>query len=88
MANELIQVRVPAEIKRQAEDVLAEIGMKTGEAIRIFLQQVINSNGLPFQPRKKTPNAETLQAFHESESGITYPLTLEEFSARYIDTSE
>ncbi len=78
MATELIQVRVPAAMKEQAEEVLAAMGMKMGEAIRVFLQQTINRGKLPFQPQVKTPNAETLEAMLDTDNGKTYPVTLEE----------
>lgn len=83
MPSEVIQVRVPSALKAQAEAVFAAIGMKTGEAMRVFLQQVVNSNGLPFQPHAKTPNAETLQAFYESENSLGTPVTLEELRKQF-----
>ena len=35
----------------------------------MFLQQTVNSGGLPFQPANTRPYAETLQAMRELESG-------------------
>lgn len=69
MANVTVQARISPELKEQAEAVLAEIGLSTAEAIRVFLQQTVNSGGLPFQPTAKRPNAETLDAMAELESG-------------------
>lgn len=83
MASEVIQARVPAELKQQAEAVLAAIGMRTSDAMRVFLQQIVNCNGLPFRPQAKTPNAETLQAFYESENGLGQPVTLEELRRQF-----
>ena len=40
-----------------------------GDAIRIFLQQAVNTGGLPFQPTAKRPNAETLASIDELEDG-------------------
>ncbi|MET0154736.1 MAG: type II toxin-antitoxin system RelB/DinJ family antitoxin [Rickettsiales bacterium] len=71
MSNDLIQIRLPHEMRLQAEAVLSGIGLKTPEAVRVFLQQCINANGLPFQPLAQTPNAETLAAFNEIETGKT-----------------
>jgi len=67
MSNVTIQARVSAELKQEAEAVFAAIGMSTAEAIRVFLQQAVNSGGLPFQPTAKAPNAETLAAMMELE---------------------
>ena len=68
MPNVAIQARVSPELKQEAEAIFADIGMTTAEAIRIFLKQVVNSGGLPFQPTARTPNAETLAAMVELEN--------------------
>lgn len=69
MANDTVQIRVTRELKEQAESVFKAMGLKTSEAIRLFLQQVVNSGGLPFQPTAKQPNAETLEAMEEIANG-------------------
>ena len=69
MANEIIQTRVPPHMKQDAEALFASMGLGVPEAIRMFLQQSINEGGLPFQPRAKAPNAETIAAIEEAESG-------------------
>ncbi len=69
MSNITVQARIPPELKEEAESVLSSIGMTTAEAIRVFLKQVVNSGGLPFQPTAKVPNAETLAAMMELEQG-------------------
>jgi DNA-damage-inducible protein J len=69
MANVTVQARVSPELKQEAEAVFSAIGMSTAEAIRVFLQQAVNSGGLPFRPAAKTPSAETLAAMMELEDG-------------------
>lgn len=69
MTNVTVQARISPELKREAETVLSAIGMTTTEAIRVFLKQVVNSGGLPFQPIARIPNAETLAAMMELEDG-------------------
>lgn len=69
MANITIQSRIRPELKEQAEAVFEAIGLSMGDAIRLFLQQSVNTGGLPFQPTAKRPNAETLAALEEVESG-------------------
>ncbi len=68
MSNITVQARISPELKQEAEAVFAEIGMTTAEAIRIFLKQVVNRGGIPFQPSAKKPNAETLSAMIELEN--------------------
>ncbi len=67
MSNVTVQARISQELKQEAETVLSAIGMTTAEAIRVFLQQTVNSGGLPFQPTAKRPNVETLAAMTELE---------------------
>lgn len=69
MSSVTVQSRVNPELKEQAEAVFAALGLSTADAIRMFLQQTVNTGGLPFQPTTKRPNAETLDAMRELESG-------------------
>ncbi len=69
MASTTVQARVSPDLKNEAEIILANIGLSTAEAIRVFLKQVVNSGGLPFQPTVKQPNAETSAAMLEIEDG-------------------
>ena len=78
MSTVIVQSRVSPELKEDAAVVFKAMGMSTAEAIRIFLQQTVNSGRLPFQPTTKIPNAETLAAFRETEEGKTHPTTLEQ----------
>lgn len=69
MANETIQTRVSPTLKKEAEDLFAQMGLNMSDAIRMFLQQSVNVGGIPFTPRAKRPNAETIAAMEEAESG-------------------
>ncbi len=82
MANVTVQARVTPELKQEAEAVFSAIGMSTADAIRVFLQQAVNSGGLPFRPTAKNPGAETLAAMMELEDGggQLFPTTDELFA--------
>ncbi|MBP7964222.1 MAG: type II toxin-antitoxin system RelB/DinJ family antitoxin [Caldilineaceae bacterium] len=69
MPNVTVQARITPELKNEADAILGAIGLTTAEAIRVFLQQIVNSGGLPFQPTAKRPNTETLEAMLELENG-------------------
>lgn len=69
MANETIQTRVSGKLKHEAEALFAGMGLGLSDAIRMFLQQSINEGGIPFQPRAKRPNAETIEAMEEADRG-------------------
>ncbi len=80
MSDTIIQVRVDSNLKKHAEDVLLAMGLKTPEAIRMFLQQTINDQALPFQPSAhKMPNKTTLEAFNEVKNGKYSDLSLTDF---------
>ena len=46
MAN--LTVRVDDDLKRQAEEVLADSGLTMTTAINAYLTEVVRSNGIPF----------------------------------------
>lgn len=64
MAN--VNVRVPDDVKSQADELFSELGMNTSIAINVFLRKAIECNGLPFQVRKESPNGTTKKAIEDS----------------------
>ena len=60
-----LNIRTSKETKEAAEKIFAELGISTSTAFNIFLKAVIRENGLPFDMRIETPNAETLAAIEE-----------------------
>ena len=50
--NTTLNIRIDKKIKKQAKDNLSRIGLDMSSAIKIFLYQVIEENGLPFIPTK------------------------------------
>jgi DNA-damage-inducible protein J len=69
MTSVTVQSRVNPELKQQAEAIFASMGMSLADGIRIFLQQTVNIQGLPFQPSIKQPNAETIEAMNDAMNG-------------------
>ena len=64
-----VKIRIDSEIKEQAAQVLEASGLTTSIAIRIFLQRVVEENGLPSDFLR--PNAKTRKAIAEGRSGKT-----------------
>lgn len=58
-----VRSRLSPDLKKQAESVLAAIGMSSSEAIRLFYQQISNRNEFPLE--LKVPNQKTIDAFNE-----------------------
>ena len=67
MANQLVQARVNRDIKEEASDVLAAMGLSVSDAVRLLLTRVAREKALPFAPL--IPNAETIAAMKEARTG-------------------
>ena len=59
-----VRSRIEPSLKNQSAEVLASVGLDMSDAIRLFLRQVVEVQGLPFQVRK--PNKETVAAMIEA----------------------
>ena len=70
MANTSMNIRMDAEVKKQAEALFSEIGMNMTTAINIFLRRAILENGIPFELKINQPNNETLEAINEGDKII------------------
>jgi len=68
--TEILRARVDVGKKSQAEKIFSKLGISTGDAINIFLAQVVIQKGIPF-PLTSAPHLDLSQA------------TLPEVEARY-----
>ena len=64
--NTSVNVRTTEDIKKGAEVILNGLGLNISSAVNLFLKQVINYRGIPFDLR--LPNKETLQAMDDIEN--------------------
>lgn len=55
-----IQVRTPADTKKKAQAILASLGLDMSTAINMYLVQIVQKGGIPFQIL--TENGMTLEA--------------------------
>lgn len=62
----MVHVRVDENIKAQATETLAAMGLTMSDAIRVFLTRVVAEQQLPFA--LKAPNADTRAAMEEARS--------------------
>jgi len=51
MKSHVVRARIDPELKANAARVLAACGLEPSDAIRLFLQQVVAHQGLPFEIR-------------------------------------
>ena len=61
------RVLIDPEIKKQAEDILSELGLSVSGSFELFYRQVIAQQGLPFELR--VPDAKTMKAIEDSRQG-------------------
>ncbi len=60
----MLHVRVDNEIKAQASETLAAMGLSVSDAVRILLKRVVNDQAFPLE--LKIPNAQTRAAIEEA----------------------
>lgn len=67
MANStMLHVRVDDEIKTQASEALAAMGLSVSDAVRILLKRVVSDQAFPLE--LKVPNTQTRAAIEESRA--------------------
>ncbi|TDR81558.1 type II toxin-antitoxin system RelB/DinJ family antitoxin [Paludibacterium purpuratum] len=62
----MLHVRVDDELKTQASETLAAMGLSVSDAVRILLTRVVNDQAFPLE--LKVPNAQTRAAMEESRT--------------------
>lgn len=68
-----LNIRINDDLKKQASELFADLGMDMSTAINIFLRKAVQCDGIPFEIKRETPNAETLEAFKEGEEILKHP---------------
>jgi DNA-damage-inducible protein J len=64
MKDSVVRARIDSVLKARASKVLAACGLEPSDAIRLFLQQVVAHQGLPFEVRSadREPSMDELKA--------------------------
>ena len=71
MKTTVIQTRVDEQLKTNAEQVFASIGIDMASAIRLFLTQVVNTRGIPFSLKARLDEG----SFIAAEPAVAYGQT-------------
>ena len=71
MATTNMSIRMDTELKKQAETMLASMGLNMTTAMNIFLHQVVRQGKIPFEIATDIPNAETLAAMREMDDMLS-----------------
>jgi DNA-damage-inducible protein J len=70
-ANTVVRARIDGRIKKEAEAVLASIGLTVSDAFRLLMVRVAREKALPFEPL--VPNEETIEAMKTARRGKLLP---------------
>lgn len=62
-----ISIRMDADLKAQADNFFAELGMNLSTAFNIFVRQSLREGRIPFDISVGRPNKETIAAMLEAE---------------------
>lgn len=84
MKNAVVRARIDSELKANAVRVLAACGLEPSDAIRLFLQQVVAHQGIPFDIRsaEREPSMAELQILKRQSQERDHRV------ARSVDVSE
>jgi DNA-damage-inducible protein J len=66
-ADVTLRIRIDSQVKQDADQVLAGLGLSVPEAVRMLLARIAAERALPFDA--KVPNALTASTLAESDEG-------------------
>jgi len=65
MATSNVTIRMDEDLKRQAEELFADLGFNMTTAFTTFAKQAVREQRIPFVISRDIPNKETMQAIEE-----------------------
>src|ERR1700674_1759872 len=65
--NTVVRARINERVKKEAEAVLASIGLTVSDAFRLMMVRIAADKALPFEPL--VPNDETIEAMKAARRG-------------------
>ena len=81
MATVNMSIRMDTELKKQAEAMLADMGLNMTTAMNMFLRQVVRQGKIPFEIATDIPNSETLAAMKEMDDMISGKITAKKYTS-------
>lgn len=68
-----LNIRTDKDVKEQAEQIFAELGLNMTTAINLFLRAAIRKHGIPFDLFLDVPNETTVAAIEEGKKLLNDP---------------
>ena len=84
--SKMLHVRVDDEIKTQASEALAAMGLSVSDAVRILLKRVVSDQAFPLE--LKVPNAQTRAAMIEARAMMQARAARFDSAASLVDELE
>ena len=81
MSTTNINVRVDSNLKKSAEALFDDLGLNMSTAITMFLKSAVSHDGIPFEVKRMTPNAETRAALAEYDEMKKNPSNYKRYSS-------
>ena len=81
MATANMSIRMDTELKKQADAMLADMGLNMTTAMNMFLRQVVRQGKIPFEIATDIPNAETLAAMKEVDDMINGKIPAKKYTS-------
>ncbi len=76
-----MSIRMDTELKKQADAMLADMGLNMTTAMNMFLRQVVRQGKIPFEIATDIPNAETLAAMKEVDDMINGKIPAKKYTS-------
>ena len=73
MSKVSTNISLDADLKKQSQVLLADLGLDLTTAVTIFLKQMLREQGIPFRITKNVPNEETIAAMNEAREIAAHP---------------
>ena len=73
MAKIITNINLDPVLKKEAQDLLKDLGMDLTTAVTIFLRQMVYQQGIPFEIKRRRYNRETLEALQEFQQMTEHP---------------
>ena len=61
--NSVLQVRIDADVRKQVDQLFERLGITTSDAVRMFIMQSLESDGLPFEVKTGFSEKRVLHAY-------------------------
>ena len=81
MATVNMSIRMDTELKKQADAMLADMGLNMTTAMNMFLRQVVRQGRIPFEIATDIPNSETLAAMKEVDDMINGKIPAKKYTS-------